>query len=731
MVRTRGEHRGTYHVKARATVRRDRDRHGYRRPRSRPTRAERSLLLFSLAGAAYAPRAVDPKDDDKDKGFELGKISFGIGGGTPTDAEPMAERRGSYPTEPPTAERAPTSARQPSSPPEQPMPLLPLRAVVVAELLPRGQFNAGANAPEQAVRIEPSHPDGIFEKLRPRLSIEVESVLQEGALVRIDLSPTTMGSFRPDSLCREVPLLRSLLDGKTVLERLRDGSLTPEQAGDELSRLWKGSSLVGRVLNLVDAPQARPQAPAGRGAAPPAAPDAGVDRILDMVDTGTTADAPAVASEPAAAQPAAVPPSPQGRFGDFIAAVAHSGKERSGVRPDEAIRRVEKALGYQLGAIVQHPEFRRLEQAWRGLDFLIKRSANHPGTRLELVCAAADDAPAALERAIRTGASVEPPVSFAVVDDCIDGSAASLTRLKALAEVAEAHTVPTILNASPHLFGYDDLAAIDRLDNKASLYDAPERAPWRATTAQPSLRWVCLTMNRVLSRTAYDARSSRIRQATVAELPGEAAATVWMEPAWAVASLVLDSFRKTGWPCRITGARDGGTVENLPVHEIPSTYGGETVAIPTEALLAVESQRILARYGVLAVATAPNSDEAYVMSAPTAYVTPPKRTYDSETTEPEMRLPRVALGDQLFVARVVQFLRALGSKIPPDSPPDQVKPVMEAALWELFENSPPAGPELEVQVSGEQAAAAVAVTIRPRRYLGISLEEISLEVPLG
>ncbi|MBW2526408.1 MAG: type VI secretion system contractile sheath large subunit [Deltaproteobacteria bacterium] len=675
---------------------------------------------------------MDPKDDDKkdeDKGFELGQISFGIGGGTPAEAEPMAERRGSYPTEPPTAERAPVSARQPSTPPEEAMPLLPLRAILVADLLPRGEFNAGANAPEQAIRIDPTHLEGLFEKLRPRLAIEVESVLQEGAKVRIDLSPTSMGSFRPDALCREVPLLRSLLDGKTILERLRDGSLTPEQAGGELSRLWKGSPLVGRVLNLVEAPAA----PGGRAvpAAPAPAADAGVDRILDMVDTGTEADAPAVAPDQTPAPAPAPKPAQQGRFGEFIAAVAHSGKERAGARPDEAIRRVEKALGYQLGIILQHPELRRLETAWRGLDFLVKRSSNHAGTRLELVCAGPDDAAEALDRAIRAGATVEPPVTFALVDEVVDGSAASLSRLRAIAEVAEAHTVPTLLNTTPELFGHGNLASIDRLDNKASLYEAPERAPWRAATAQLPMRWVTLAMNRVLARTAYDARTSRIRAATVAELPGEQAATIWMQPAWAVASLVLLSFRKTGWPCRITGARDGGTIENLPVQEVPSTYGGEQVAVPTEALLAVESQRILARYGVLALATAPNSDEAYVVSAPTAYVTPPKKTYDSETTEPELRLPRVALGDQLFVARVVQFLRALGSKIPPDSPPDQVKPIMEAALWELFENSPPSGPEIDLQVAGDQAASAVAVTIRPRRYLGVSLEEISLEVPLG
>ncbi|MBI4955298.1 MAG: hypothetical protein HY908_24960, partial [Myxococcales bacterium] len=47
------------------------------------------------------------------------------------------------------------------------------------------------------------------------------------------------------------------------------------------------------------------------------------------------------------------------------------------------------------------------------------------------------------------------------------------------------------------------------------------------------------------------------------------------------------------------------------------------------------------------------------LSAPTAYVTPPKRTYEGASTEPEVRLPRIGLNDQLFVARLAQFLFAL------------------------------------------------------------------------
>ena len=94
------------------------------------------------------------------------------------------------------------------------------------------------------------------------------------------------------------PLLRSLLDGKLVLERLRDGSLSVDGAATELDRLWKGSPFARQILGFVEAPgtgTAKTAAPAPRPA-PEAPRPADVSRFLDMVDTGTEADATEVAS---------------------------------------------------------------------------------------------------------------------------------------------------------------------------------------------------------------------------------------------------------------------------------------------------------------------------------------------------------------------------------------------------------------------------------------------------
>ena len=325
-----------------------------------------------------------------------------------------------------------------------------------------------------------------------------------------------------------------------------------------------------------------------------------------------------------------------------------------------------------------------------------------------------------------------PPVSFAVVDTTIGGDAASLARLRALAAIGEANAMPILMNGDPTLFGHDDLDAIDRLDNKQALFDAPERAPWRAEANRPAMLWASLAINRVLARVAYDRRSSRIREAQIEESPSDAAeAIVWMNPAWAVASLATQSFAKHGWPCGITGARDGGLVENLPVHEVAvSSYDGdEKVAIPTEAFFSTETQRALGRIGLLALASQPNNDACYLQSAATAYVPPPKRTQDYDTAEPELRLPQASLVDQLFVSRLAQALQALGDRIGASEPDDKVQAFVKAAVWELFKDGPNAT-EIDVRIESTGGRRQAAVTVRPRRFLGVSMEEMTLGVPL-
>jgi type VI secretion system protein ImpC len=598
-------------------------------------------------------------------------------------------------------------------------PILPLRVLVVTALTPNADSNAGADAPERPIRLDPTEPAAIFNKVRPRIALEIPNVLVGGQPTKIELAPSGLKSFRPDGLVEEVAMLRSLLDGKLVLDRLRAGELTEDQAQGQLDRLWGSASLASEVLGRAPraaAPIATASAPAAPAASPASSSGSALDSILDMVDVP-------------GAQAAAAPEAPsygenQSKIASIISQVALGGRAKVG-RGKTGIPLVEEALGAQIGAILQHPEVRRLERAYRSLTFLLERMNRIPGVILEVVGIGESGAAASLARVLK---GADPPYSFAIADVDVDGTARSLAELEAIAEVAEGFTCPVFVNATEQLLGVGDLSRVDKLDSKMNLFTAPHRAPWRSTAHKQSLRWVALVTNGTLARQPYDKQSSRVREATIKEIPGDHEAFVWMAPAYALGVVCLNSFKETGWPARITGARHG-TIENLPVREVEDD--GAPVAIPTQAFISTDSQRELSRIGILALASAPNSDAAYVHTAPTAYVQPDKKTYDSATTQAEDRPPAISLVDQLFVARLVQFARSLSSKIPPDSDPNEAKQVLEAATWALFDKAPPAGPEISVNVARGGDGLVAQFSVRPRRFLGVSLDELGFEMPIG
>lgn len=599
-------------------------------------------------------------------------------------------------------------------------PLLPLRILVVATVVPNEEHNAGASPPDSPVRVDLSDPSQLFTKLRPRLRIEVPSVLDGGRLTKIDLAPTSLKSFRPDGLVQEVPLLRSLLEGKLILDRLRAAEISEDQAQAQLDRVWGGSSLASEVLGRTPrGREAEAPRPLGGGSPKPAAaPEAGaggLDALLDMVEI------PGGTSEPQASS------SYEGdeRISKIIAEVALGSRARGG-RGKTGIPMIEEAMGAQLGAILQHPEVRRIERAYRSIMFLAERAQRIPGVLIDVMAVSGDGAAAAFGRTVRRHQDV--PFSLAVVDVEVDGSARSFSELEAIADAAEEACCPAFVNGTVKLLGVGDLSRINDIDNKAALFTAPHRAPWRSTANKTPLRWVALAMNGVLLRAPYDKQSSRVREATLKESPSDHEAFVWMSPAYAVAAVTIASFKETGWPARITGARHG-QVENLLVHQIEDD--GAEVAIPTQAFVSTETQRELGRLGVLILASAPNSDAAYIHTAPTAYVQPEKKTYDSPSAPKEDRPPAVSLVDQLFIARLVQFTRALCGKLPKEVDSGEAAEILKAATWALFESAPPAGPQLGVTVRRDADGPVAEFTVVPRRFLGVSLEEFTFEMPIG
>jgi len=83
------------------------------------------------------------------------------------------------------------------------------------------------------------------------------------------------------------------------------------------------------------------------------------------------------------------------------------------------------------------------------------------------------------------------------------------------------------------------------------------------------------------------------------------------------------------------------------------------------------------------------------------------------------------------VARLVQYLRVLCGRLPSNVSPYDAKSLVDRSLWALFEDAKPSSLEIAVNARQTDEGTSIAVAIRPRRFLGVSIEEFSLDFLVG
>lgn len=378
-----------------------------------------------------------------------------------------------------------------------------------------------------------------------------------------------------------------------------------------------------------------------------------------------------------------------------------------------------RALEALLASIVAHPEVRRLERAWRGLKLLVDRCERDAGVVVEALPATADEVDDALERLARRRGD-DAAIDLLVVDHAVGATPRDLARLDAWARRAEGLGAPLVTNARPEVLGFDDLASLGSTQRRLRSADDPRAVALRNVAARDAARWVALAMNGVVARPRLTGPVPRVAGVRLDE-PDDVIAG----PAYAVAALAAASFARTGWATAFAGP-EHGVLRELAVHSVDDR--GTEVATPLEALVTTDVAAEAATAGVALFASAPNQDVAVLAHAPMLHrgaVTPGGASPPAALT----------LGDQLFVARLATAIVQLASAIPQGTPEAAAREVALLSLSELFAaggehaTTTLRAPELTVRVAG--SPASIEITVRPRGFRGVRLDEITLGAPLG
>jgi type VI secretion system protein ImpC len=393
---------------------------------------------------------------------------------------------------------------------------------------------------------------------------------------------------------------------------------------------------------------------------------------------------------------------------------------------EEMIARLDEKLSAQMNEVLHAPEFKQLESAWRGLNYLVFNSEtdatlkirvlnvgkmelyrnlknNYPGARW-------DQSP--LFKAIyesEFGTLGGEPYGALVADYSFSHSPVDVQLLRDLSKIASAALAPLVTGADPNLLGMDSWRDLMNPRDIGKLMDTPDYAAWKGLRDQVDSRYVALCMPRVLSRLPYGAKSEPVEEFAFEEdtdgYKGEKYG--WMNAAYVMATNINRAFKEYGWTVRIRGVESGGEVLNLPLHTFPTDDGGIDMKCPTEISITDRREAELSKAGLISIIHRKNTDKAAFIGAQSVYK--PKLMDKPEATASENLSARIPY--MFAVSRFAHYLKCMvRDKIGATKEQDQLERWLNDWIIRYVDGDPKNSSE---EVKARQPLAAAKITVIP------------------
>ncbi|MBT8341752.1 MAG: type VI secretion system contractile sheath large subunit [Desulfatitalea sp.] len=340
---------------------------------------------------------------------------------------------------------------------------------------------------------------------------------------------------------------------------------------------------------------------------------------------------------------------------------------------DEFIAQIDQKLSAQLDAVLHHPQFQKLESAWRSLKFLVDRTDFRENIKIEIMNASKadlledfEDSPeipkSGLYKIAYTaefGQFGGQPYGNIIANYDFGPGPQDIKLLQNVAAVSAMAHAPFIAAAGPQFFGVDSFRELPNLKDLHSIFEGPQYTKWQSFRESEDARYVALATPRFLLRLPYGPDTQPVKAFNYKEeVSGSHEDYLWGNAAFAFATRLTDSFAKYRWCTNIIGPMGGGTVEDLPLHQFEA-MGAIQTKIPTEVLISERREFELAEEGFMALTMRKGSDNACFFSANSVQ----KPKYFGTSQEGKDAELNYKLGTQLpymFVAnRLAHYLKVI------------------------------------------------------------------------
>ncbi|HHJ17514.1 MAG TPA: type VI secretion system contractile sheath large subunit [Gammaproteobacteria bacterium] len=297
------------------------------------------------------------------------------------------------------------------------------------------------------------------------------------------------------------------------------------------------------------------------------------------------------------------------------------------------IAEIDQKLTEQVNLILHHPEFQKVESAWRGLHSLVNNTETDEMLKIRVMNISKKELAKTLKKFKGTAWDQSPifkklyeeeygqfggePYGCLVGDYYFDHSPPDVELLGEIAQIAAASHAPFIAAASPSLMQMESWQELSNPRDLTKIFQTPEYAAWRSLRESEDARYLGLAMPRTLARLPYGAKTDPVEEFDFEEDTEGAdhSKYTWSNAAYAMAININRSFKEYGWCSRIRGIESGGAVEGLPTHTFPTDDGGVDMKCPTEIAISDRREAELANNGFMPLIHKKNSDFAAFIGA--------------------------------------------------------------------------------------------------------------------
>ncbi|MFB0556065.1 MAG: type VI secretion system contractile sheath domain-containing protein [Phycisphaerae bacterium] len=277
----------------------------------------------------------------------------------------------------------------------------------------------------------------------------------------------------------------------------------------------------------------------------------------------------------------------------------------------ELVAQVDQAISGQMRALLHHPDFKKLEAAWRTLHLLVNQVETDESLKLYVGDISKAELAADLATADRLQSTgtyrflVEQSVGmqgaepWALLVGCyeFDKTKEDVNLLRGLAKVAQAAGAPFLAAAGSHFANCESIALTPDPDNWRWQTDPVAAQLWQELRNSPEAASIGLLIPRLLLRLPYGKDTESIDRFDFEELSSviNHEQYLWGNPAIVCACLLAAAFRTSGWS--LTGELQQ-ELTGLPMHVYKSN--GETHVTPcAETFLTERAMEILIGKGLV------------------------------------------------------------------------------------------------------------------------------------